>query len=73
MSKPLSLKAAMQFQKCNLVPPGPIHSDHLKAKSWAQRMAMEEAKTRNRSMEGIQDNPGLLEGGSGSEAGGKER
>lgn len=34
---------------------------------------MEEAKTRNGSMEGIQDNLGMLEGGSGSGAGGERK
>lgn len=51
MSKPLSLKAAMKLQKGHLMPPAPIHSDHLrseiKAKSWTQRMAMKEAKSGN--------------------------
>lgn len=34
---------------------------------------MEEAKTRNGRMEGIQDNLGMLEGGSGSGAGGERK
>lgn len=35
----------------------------MKAKNWTQRVVMEEAKTKNERLEGIQRNPRLLEKG----------